>query len=1012
MDTPVIPLGTKATLAQATFIYGPGLYGVARPVDHVKALLDALDVVGGEHLAINEVSQKVRRFSVDAHSVFPDGTTVHDAAVFSGLCALNRALSERDRTGHWGPVLPQIMSKYNFHGGYNWLRATEEIVPGVADLVQQMIAFNSKGYANLMLILRAEPGHWRAVRPFDVGINLRPTLDAWVAENNVTAAMLGITSSESFGDCHRTFGAISRPDESATEFVCAIDGNGDIVEWGVGGSAAATLRAALPENQKYAHSQGALFGADPDNLSGLDARVYFRRVWAASTPVYPSGLALRLIPDNMDAYHTHLRMTEPKYYAQLEGEKESIQAAEHMGDIAPDEDELHRLWLDPAFHAPPNETEEQRMRRETYIFRNADDFFSPRVLIGRMIQVREAIKLREDFGDEDQFNDGVQDEFDRFVTPYLNRFAAFLQHSQKTAYITRDGNLGIMIGEDVKKRFEAGGQVTIYGKSQNGTKYKRTVDAYKTWCKSAEGLRFSSITCCPKEKCPAESFNMWRGHDITPKIAADFAKLGPEFTAHKGKTMTMTLDTLLEFYYNVICGQSKEQFDYFMSYMAQRLQDPFTKLEVVLCILSHPGTGKDLMITRVMRSIIGDQHSLHCADPTQVLGRWNSPLEGKTFVVLDEVESITKALLDKFKSLITDETMLIERKFHESYISPNLTSFCILTNNLTKAVVDKIDPQDRRFAFFRCNSSINTRKDFFQDLVDFLGFERAKTDPKYLAGVKLIANYLYTRDVADFKHRDRPATQAAIEQHRMALDPVASWALDAMEAGRLSENDDRTAMIGEWDRTLKERFLRDQSSQLAAHLGLMIMNAGGHLSDAQKDLVKSAWLREHMMLTQAQLDASDEYAYVGMDKATIYNMYTDHCTSHKVKPQGTGEFWQMIKSLWGINNTDTRHAADDGRSLRTVNIPTLAVCKRRFLTVYTALESIFSDAAPKVAARVPWQMSPAGSVSPSPNLRASVDRSDMQTLDQHMDASQSGFPLDDSNPAPILNPGTHMDTNN
>ncbi len=136
-------------------------------------------------------------------------------------------------------------------------------------------------------------------------------------------------------------------------------------------------------------------------------------------------------------------------------------------------------------------------------------------------------------------------------------------------------------------------------------------------------------------------------------------------------------------------------------------------------------------------------------------------------------------------------------------------------------------PQGRRFFVIKCDSSINQDKEYFWDLVDFLGFNGERK------GVKAWGHYLYSRIIPEnWNPREIPVTQHLIDHKIASLDPVSHWWYNCLVDGKLSSShyfsfapggQDGITVVGDWIREnvlVSKSWLYDQFVAEAKHMNV------------------------------------------------------------------------------------------------------------------------------------------------------------------------------------------------
>ena len=79
--------------------------------------------------------------------------------------------------------------------------------------------------------------------------------------------------------------------------------------------------------------------------------------------------------------------------------------------------------------------------------------------------------------------------------------------------------------------------------------------------------------------------------------------------------------------------------------------------------MSKPGAGKGIIV-QLFSKIFGKKYYLHCDDFETILGNFNSQLEGKFLVFLDEcIWGGNKKDSGKLKLFITEKTRTINKNY-------------------------------------------------------------------------------------------------------------------------------------------------------------------------------------------------------------------------------------------------------------------------------------------------------------------------------------------------------------
>ena len=146
-----------------------------------------------------------------------------------------------------------------------------------------------------------------------------------------------------------------------------------------------------------------------------------------------------------------------------------------------------------------------------------------------------------------------------------------------------------------------------------------------------------------------------------------------------------------------VCGNKKDNYHYFMKYLAHLIQFPEKKPEVCIFFTSAQGSGKDTLVD-LINLILGNSLVGFENDPERIFGKFNmGTRQNKLVVVLQEADNI-KQYAGKIKDLITCKNTTLEQKNVRSFTIKDFTRLILLSNNEN---IIKIEPDDRRFVVYK-----------------------------------------------------------------------------------------------------------------------------------------------------------------------------------------------------------------------------------------------------------------------------------------------------------------------
>ncbi len=267
--------------------------------------------------------------------------------------------------------------------------------------------------------------------------------------------------------------------------------------------------------------------------------------------------------------------------------------------------------------------------------------------------------------------------------------------------------------------------------------------AEKFWRESSRRLE-RKIVFKPGGTTEPDEFNLWRGFGVKPRRGWQKQR------------------RLLRHILKVICRGDKAKFKYLMRWLAWAVQNPDKHPGTINMLKSRKqGTGKSTLGV-VMLKIFGP-HGALIADKERLLGKFNDWLEDKCFIVAEEILwAGDHKTADQIKSLITSNTIRIERKFGGSKEIPNRLHTMMMTNH------------DHAVA-----AGVGDRRNVVYDISDERACDKTWFDPIYRdlddGGTSEFLDFLQNVKLGDWHPRQILKTAEAIEQQRMTGDSVCQW---------------------------------------------------------------------------------------------------------------------------------------------------------------------------------------------------------------------------------------------
>ena len=223
-----------------------------------------------------------------------------------------------------------------------------------------------------------------------------------------------------------------------------------------------------------------------------------------------------------------------------------------------------------------------------------------------------------------------------------------------------------------------------------------------------------------------------------------------------------------------------------LKWIAHAIQRPYEKAHNVQ-LMGAKGTGKSIIFSAIER-IFGSRSTLQVSDLNSVTGNFNSSLENRILINLNECCNFTKAReRNIFKSLTTETNLRINRKFEVPYSTKFYGRFLITTNE--KFGID-VSPDDRRNYCVETPSAHKGNEAYFKPLIDDLNGE--DNTP-----FQDLFNYLANIDISSFKPMQPPMTKFKMELIKTSVDPIYHYLYEFANGERkdISEEDDEKTKI-------------------------------------------------------------------------------------------------------------------------------------------------------------------------------------------------------------------------
>lgn len=263
-------------------------------------------------------------------------------------------------------------------------------------------------------------------------------------------------------------------------------------------------------------------------------------------------------------------------------------------------------------------------------------------------------------------------------------------------------------------------------------------NAWLKW--SGKNIFTGGLAFCPdRSKCPPDKYNLFKGYPISP-VAGD-------------------VKPFLNHVREVICAGNEDVFKYLIEYLAHMLQKPDEKPSVAIVLKSVEGTGKGAFVQPLTQ--MHGQYAVQTNGADLITGRFNSVVANKVLIFADEVSLTDARCADKLKALISESSLLIERKGIDPVAVSSFSRFIFASNMDT---VLKAGSRERRYLVLEPSPIYAQDKAYFDRYFSWLNKN----------GAAHLMHYLLNVDISDFNPRKAPVTQALLEEKLASLDmPLA-----------------------------------------------------------------------------------------------------------------------------------------------------------------------------------------------------------------------------------------------
>jgi len=207
--------------------------------------------------------------------------------------------------------------------------------------------------------------------------------------------------------------------------------------------------------------------------------------------------------------------------------------------------------------------------------------------------------------------------------------------------------------------------------------------------------------------------------------------------------------------------------EYLLKWIAYTIQNPDKPAGAALVLRGEKGSGKGTL-GHFLKNIWGN-HGLHIANAKHLVGNFNGHLNDVCFLFADEAFfSGDKQHESVLKALVTEPSVIIERKGIDAVSQPNYLKIFMATNASFAVPATK---DERRFCVFDVSSDRIGDRDYFNAL---------HTDCASLGVQAAFLHSMQNTDLAGFHIGTIPESVGLREQRFHSMNSVQKWLADAL----------------------------------------------------------------------------------------------------------------------------------------------------------------------------------------------------------------------------------------
>jgi hypothetical protein len=328
------------------------------------------------------------------------------------------------------------------------------------------------------------------------------------------------------------------------------------------------------------------------------------------------------------------------------------------------------------------------------------------------------------------------------------------------------------------------------GRGKNKEIVPLVVPSAEYWLDHVYRRQYDRITFAPGEDLGPKVRNLWKGFAVE-SIKGDCS-------------------LYLEHLFSNICKKDSVKYDWLIKWMAYKVQHPGVKCYICIVLRGGEGVGKNVFFNE-FGHLFGP-HAITVTQKEHISGHFNKHLRACCLLCANEAfYAGDKQHEATLKSLITDETLMVEAKGYDATAESNRLGLVVLSN---ESWIVPAGIGARRFTVLDCGD------EHIQDTPYF----KAIADQMKNGGRSALLYFLQNEvDGSDFDERKALITDALSDQQTQSLRGVENLWFECLVRGTLPFSDAgksflRAETLIAWARGQGQREWRELKAENLGHL--------------------------------------------------------------------------------------------------------------------------------------------------------------------------------------------------